>query len=328
MAGPGERQILRPRETPSASIVIPTRNRPLLLRRAVASALAECGAGDQVLVADDGSFRPARSVLGDFDDPRLRVLASPGPRGVSGARNHAVASAGGSHVFFLDDDDVFVAGYVGRILALLASGAAADYGYAFRVEAPDGTRPIDRQRVPGGPIPPRAALRRRIGATSAGFWIRRDVFLALGGFDTAQQVDEDTDLCVRLVISAHRGWFEATTATRVRQEDVTAEGEAGQLTRVTPHSIVAACYLRTHDKSFQRFPLAGRARWYLAARYIRRAVKAGQAEAAESFANRPEHGPLRPVLWSYVRLRSLIERRRRAAQGAAGDPASLEGGGT
>lgn len=87
---------------PVATIVIATNNRPLLARRAVASALSQTVAEIEVIVVDDGSTDPFRT---DQDDARLRVIRRDRPGGVGAARNAGLEVARGAWILFLDDDD-------------------------------------------------------------------------------------------------------------------------------------------------------------------------------------------------------------------------------
>jgi glycosyltransferase involved in cell wall biosynthesis len=86
---------------PNVSIVIPTRDRPRLVSRAIASALAQTTPDLEVLVVDDGSVEPVRPP----DDGRVRVLRQEPPRGPCAARNLAMTAARGRWITFLDDDD-------------------------------------------------------------------------------------------------------------------------------------------------------------------------------------------------------------------------------
>ena len=75
-----------------ATIVIPTHDRPGLLERAVASALAQTTPDLQVVVVDDGSTPPVRL---PSPDPRLQVVRNPRPLGPSAARNLGLKAAAG-----------------------------------------------------------------------------------------------------------------------------------------------------------------------------------------------------------------------------------------
>jgi len=90
---------------PLVSVVIATRNRPELVRKAVESALAQDYAGDLevVLVYDQSEPDPnmAREELGRT----VRVIANDRTPGLAGARNTGVIASKGEWVAFCDDDD-------------------------------------------------------------------------------------------------------------------------------------------------------------------------------------------------------------------------------
>jgi glycosyltransferase involved in cell wall biosynthesis len=86
---------------PLVSIIIPTRNRPELLRRAVGSALAQTARQVEVVVVDDASDPPVDLP----EDPLLRVVRHPSQRGGAAGRNTGLQAARGRWVAYLDDDD-------------------------------------------------------------------------------------------------------------------------------------------------------------------------------------------------------------------------------
>jgi glycosyltransferase involved in cell wall biosynthesis len=87
------------------SAVIPTRNRPGLVLRAVRSALGQTLDNLEVIVVIDGPDSITADALHQFQDQRLRVLALPQSVGACEARNVGVREADGEWVAFLDDDD-------------------------------------------------------------------------------------------------------------------------------------------------------------------------------------------------------------------------------
>jgi glycosyltransferase involved in cell wall biosynthesis len=89
----------------TVSAVIPTRNRPQLVLRAVRSALAQTFESLEVIVVVDGPEAATEEALRTVGDPRLKVLVLDAPGGAARARNAAVESAGGDWIAFLDDDD-------------------------------------------------------------------------------------------------------------------------------------------------------------------------------------------------------------------------------
>ena len=89
------------------TVVIPTVDRPELLRRAVAS----CGPNCEVVVVDDGSEDVREVVQVLREAPNVRVYRSVG-EGPSAARNLGTEVTRTPWVKFLDDDDVLVLGWL------------------------------------------------------------------------------------------------------------------------------------------------------------------------------------------------------------------------
>jgi glycosyltransferase involved in cell wall biosynthesis len=105
---------------PLASVVIPTRNRPELVGRAVRSALQQTLTDLEVIVVVDGpdpATVSALKVLQDTDS-RLRVLPLPQNRGGSDARNAGIDAAKGKWIALLDDDDEWMPQKLEKQLAL------------------------------------------------------------------------------------------------------------------------------------------------------------------------------------------------------------------
>jgi glycosyltransferase involved in cell wall biosynthesis len=85
--------------------IIPTRNRPELMLRAVRSALGQTHPNMEVIVVVDGPDPATHEALRAIDDTRLRALGSGESVGSADARNKGVQHANGEWVAFLDDDD-------------------------------------------------------------------------------------------------------------------------------------------------------------------------------------------------------------------------------
>lgn len=91
---------------PRVSVVVPTHNRPALLREALASIAAQTCTDWEVVVVDDGSTPPIdAAALEAVVNGRLRLVRHDQPRGVAAARNSGFAAARGELIAQLDDDD-------------------------------------------------------------------------------------------------------------------------------------------------------------------------------------------------------------------------------
>ena len=109
-----------PDETTLISIVIPTYNRPELLRRAVDSALAQTWKNIEVIIVDDGSTDLAVApLLSRLEmEPKITVLRQENKH-VSAARNAGVRVARGEYVAFLDDDNTLNPVFLSTCLRVL-----------------------------------------------------------------------------------------------------------------------------------------------------------------------------------------------------------------
>jgi glycosyltransferase involved in cell wall biosynthesis len=92
-------------QRPEVSVVIPTRNRPELVVRAVRSALTQTLQDIEVVVVIDGPDPATVEALTGLGDERIRPVELPASGGAPNARNRGVDNARADWVAFLDDDD-------------------------------------------------------------------------------------------------------------------------------------------------------------------------------------------------------------------------------
>lgn len=90
---------------PLVTVVIPTRNRPLLVVRAVRSALRQTLDAIEVVVVVDGPDEATVAALGGVEDSRLIVKLLSRNLGPAEARNAGVEAARGRWIALLDHDD-------------------------------------------------------------------------------------------------------------------------------------------------------------------------------------------------------------------------------
>ena len=187
------------RETLPISVVIRTKDRPALLREALASVRAT-GYPCEIVVVNDGGATP------DVGDAKL--VQHETSRGRSIAANEGVRAATNAFIAFLDDDDLFHQEH----LATLANAARGSSHAAWYTDA------VSAFLRPGESGSYETASRLRLFAQDFDpelllvdnyiplptLLIPRDSFLDLGGFDPEFDLFEDWDFLVRL---AQRGTF-------------------------------------------------------------------------------------------------------------------------
>jgi glycosyltransferase involved in cell wall biosynthesis len=89
---------------PLVSVIMPAYNAEKYLRESIDSLLNQTYSNWELIVTNDGSSDGTADILQSYSDNRIKVLTQ-GNKGVSAARNAALAVMNGSYFTFLDADD-------------------------------------------------------------------------------------------------------------------------------------------------------------------------------------------------------------------------------
>lgn len=121
-------ELHEPPHEPPLSVILPTRDRPRLLPRAIESVLGQRFDRWQLVVVDDGDTDAVPTTLAAFEDERIVVAAGP-RRGLSAARNAGLAAASGEAVCYLDDDNVMHPGWLQAVAHVFSRREDVDVLY-------------------------------------------------------------------------------------------------------------------------------------------------------------------------------------------------------
>ncbi len=105
---------------PIVTAAIPVRNGEAYLAEAIESVLAQSRPCDQVIVVDNGSTDGSAEIARRYA-PAVELVSEPRV-GIGAARNAALRAAGGSHIAFLDADDLWEPDKTALQLAALRAG--------------------------------------------------------------------------------------------------------------------------------------------------------------------------------------------------------------
>jgi GT2 family glycosyltransferase len=221
---------------PAVSIVIPTHSeqRWESLVRTVNSAKAQAHTPAEIVVVVDHNSKLYRQVRRDLAG--VTVLENVYAQGVSGTRNTGAFHTRTSLIAFLDDDTQACPQWLANLIAPFADptvvgtggGIDPDWEYSRPRWLPDEFLWAVGGSYAG--MPTVTAPIRNVW--SASMVVRRDVFMAVGGFRTGfgklgtQNRPEDTELCLRMSRAGGGVWMYVPTAV-IRHEVPAARSTFG-----------------------------------------------------------------------------------------------------
>jgi glycosyltransferase involved in cell wall biosynthesis len=180
---------------PSVGVVIPTRNRPEPLARAIDAVAAQDYPGPVRTVVVFDQATPDYLLARGGDRP-LMVLVNTRTPGLAGARNTGILALDTDLVAFCDDDDTWAPAKLRRQVTELADGEFATCAMNVRYDGHVTPRLADLDRVTLAHL-----VRSRMAMLHASsFLIRREAFeadLGLVAEDAPGSQNEDWDLLLR-----------------------------------------------------------------------------------------------------------------------------------
>jgi len=277
----GERPLSSSTATLTTGVVICayTEARWPRLVQAVESVCAQSHPATEVVLVVDHDRALLERARARF--PQVRVVASTGAPGLSGARNTGVRNAATDIVAFLDDDASAAPDWLHELLVQFDAPDVAGVGGATAPCWPTGARPVwlpeefdwtvgcSYRGLPGHG----AALRNPIGANMA---FRRDDVLAAGGFreglgrvGASPEGGEETELAIR--IRQRRPATRIVHSTRARVVHTVAPG------RLSRRYFLARCWAEGRSKATIEARVGRRAALASERRYIVHTLPAGLA---------------------------------------------------
>jgi hypothetical protein len=185
------------RSSAVVGVIIPGKNEAAYARDCIRSLKSQTLTNFEAVLIDDGSTDSTLDVLLDEigDDPRFRILRTPQSVGIGLARNMGVARCTAKYVTFLDLDDFLARDALATRVDLAEAHADSPWvagSYCWH-------ETVDAETTPERWVPPRGSPRETISWLShfddARFIasapiLRRDAFLAVGGFDEAPTAED------------------------------------------------------------------------------------------------------------------------------------------
>jgi glycosyltransferase involved in cell wall biosynthesis len=177
----------------SVSCLVPAYNAARFIEETLESILAQTRRPDEVIVVDDGSTDATCALVERFA-PQVRLVRQAN-KGPSAARNLAVRESTGSHVAFLDADDLWKPEKLERQLLRFGERPELEISFSglvnFRAASDDGAF---RDGITADTTWPRVSI------SPCTMVAHRTVFATVGEFDEALRRGEDTEWFVRMMM--------------------------------------------------------------------------------------------------------------------------------
>ncbi len=170
------------------SVVIPVLNGAAHVLEAIASALAQLGPHDEVIVVDNGSTDATPELVAAYGDTRVSLLRE-AKRGPAAARNRGVTAARGRFLAFLDHDDLWPAGRQAGLCAAIEAHPEADAAHGRLRIAFEGPRDARFEWMEGSHLPDFGLMT---------YLFRRELLERTGPLDESMLFGEDSDYLLRL----------------------------------------------------------------------------------------------------------------------------------
>jgi glycosyltransferase involved in cell wall biosynthesis len=186
--------------SPLISIIVRTKDRPMLLKRALQSLAAQSYRPIEVVLVNDGGcdidVGEIKGILGDISLVYTRLERN---MGRAQAGNAGIGNATGQFIGFLDDDDVYLPGGVGTLVnAVLNNNGSVIYGKVLcRKYADDIGFTEIGEKVIGEPFDPGRLILENFIPINA-VCIPKHFIDKLGPLDTQFVIYEDWDMMIRL----------------------------------------------------------------------------------------------------------------------------------
>lgn len=185
------------------SAIIPTRDRPDMLIRAVRSVARQSYRDIEIIIVDDGCMYDVEARVRKEDDLRsCRVIRNTRTPGAPGARNTGFYQSQGAFLGFLDDDDEWMPNKIEKQIAAFQNSKSQVGIVCTEDIVVTGTEKYIRQIKLEGDVFTSLCREHAAGNTSNPL-IKRHVFEEAGLFDEDMISGQDTDLWLRIAKRYH-----------------------------------------------------------------------------------------------------------------------------
>ena len=181
------------------SVIIPTYNREILVKKALDSVLGQTYSNFEIIIINDGSTDNTVHVLNEYKKryPDKVIVINQGNSGQVVARNNGIQSCRGEFVAFLDSDDIWLEDKLEKQIPLFSKGVGLVYCGINEIDGHGNViNTVACQPGMRGNIYHHLLVKNRM--TGGSVVITRSSINKVGLFDTNLKAAENWDLWIRI----------------------------------------------------------------------------------------------------------------------------------
>jgi glycosyltransferase involved in cell wall biosynthesis len=204
--------------TPKVSVVIAYHNGSKWIERALESVATQTVLPEEIIVVDDGSSPEESKFLLGLQGKHDFKIVHQENGGQSSARNNGISKASSEYVSLLDQDDYYLPKHIEVLLEAADfsdPNFAFSYGDLWRVN--ESGMVLAQSCVNLESNHPHLDLKALVGTNMyilpSAALIKREIFLAVGGYDEELRGYEDDDLFLRLFLAGYTNRFTPQAVT-------------------------------------------------------------------------------------------------------------------
>ena len=206
-------------EKPLISIIIPTYNRPALLKKAIQTVLDQTYKNLEIIIVDDTSTLNNQKTIKCFDKKTVTYLKNKTRSGAPYSRNVGIKNAKGRFIAFLDDDDEWMSEKLEKQLEAF-DGPDVGLVVCYSLDKRFGRERISK---PPDNVDHNYLLKSFNLSSTSSYLVRKETLDKTGYFDVDLLSAQEYDLAMR--ISKH---YKIKTIPRVLMIQNAAEGQISE----------------------------------------------------------------------------------------------------
>ena len=181
------------------SVVIPTCDRPLLLKKTLQSVFSQSFFPYEILIIDNGNKPVGKKVFNG--NKRIRYIRALPRIGVAQARNTGICLAKGDYIAFLDDDDIWDKDYLKEMLDVINKTGATIVLGSVKILETGGVWWIRSEPIKSLEKFKYRLLRTNPGTMGSNTVVKRESIFKSSGFDPFLTTGEDRALVLDFILN-------------------------------------------------------------------------------------------------------------------------------